>query len=93
LLEVVMGSFHKLLLAVLSGQSDQNIAFTDLIKLLRRLGFEMRVKGSHHIFWKSGVEEILNLQAQGASAKAYQVKQVREILVKYKLIPAEVSDE
>jgi HicA toxin of bacterial toxin-antitoxin, len=88
-----MGRLHKLLLAVLSGQSDQNIAFSELLLLLNRLGFEMRVKGSHHIFWKPGVEEILNLQAKGANAKAYQVKQVREIIVKYRMMPSEANDE
>jgi hypothetical protein len=31
-----------------------------------------------------GVEEILNLQPVGSKAKAYQVKQVREIILKYK---------
>jgi hypothetical protein len=45
----------------------------------------MRVRGSHHIFFKTGVEEILNLQPKGASAKTYQVKQVRNVILKYKL--------
>ena len=50
-----------------------------------RLGFQERVKGGHHIFWKEGVVEILNLQPKGSKAKPYQVKQVRAILLKYKL--------
>jgi hypothetical protein len=45
----------------------------------------MRVKGSHHIFYKEGVEEILNIQPIGASAKPYQVKQVRNVILKYRL--------
>ena len=32
-----------------------------------------------------GVEEILNLQPKGAKAKPYQVKQVRNLILKYKL--------
>ncbi|MEW6232309.1 MAG: type II toxin-antitoxin system HicA family toxin [Chloroflexota bacterium] len=56
-----------------------------LCQLLRRLGFEERVRGSHHIFTKEGVEEILNLQPKGAKAKPYQVKQVRNVILKYKL--------
>ncbi len=48
-------------------------------------GFEMRVRGSHHIFIKEGVEEILNLQPRGADAKPYQVKQVRNAVLKYKM--------
>lgn len=45
----------------------------------------MRVKGSHHIFRKSGVEEKINLQKDGNKAKSYQVRQVRNIIIKYKL--------
>lgn len=45
----------------------------------------MRIKGSHHIFWKAGVDEILNLQPVGSKAKPYQVKQVRNVIIKYRL--------
>jgi len=45
----------------------------------------MRVRGSHHIFFKGGIEEILNLQPKGTNAKTYQVKQVRNVILKYKL--------
>jgi hypothetical protein len=40
---------------------------------------------SHRIFSKEGVEEIINIQPDGAQAKPYQVKQVRDIMVKYRL--------
>jgi hypothetical protein len=75
----------KLLGKILSGTADANIPFAALCHLLQRLGFEMRVRGSHHIFFRSGVEEILNLQPKGADAKAYQVKQVRNVVLKYKM--------
>jgi len=52
---------------------------------LRHLGFDERIRGSHHIFTKENVEEILNLQPIGAKAKAYQVKQVRGLILLYKL--------
>jgi hypothetical protein len=45
----------------------------------------MRVRGSHHLFRKVGVEERINLQREGGNAKPYQVKQVRAVIVKYKL--------
>jgi len=80
-----MGKYDKLIFQVLSGTSDANIAFSDLINLLQHLGFEMRIKGSHHIFRKAGVEEKPNLQKEGNKAKPYQVKQVRNIILKYKL--------
>lgn len=49
------------------------------------LGFELRQKGSHYILTKDGIEEIINLQPKNGKAKAYQVKQVREIIIKYSL--------
>jgi len=52
---------------------------------LSHLGFSERKKGDHHIFYKEGVENIINLQPLGdGKAKAYQVKQVRGIIFKYK---------
>ena len=76
---------RKTLDKVLSGLADKNIRFQDLIKLLNNFGFSKRVKGDHHIFYREGVEEIINLQPlKDGKAKAYQVKQVREIIVKYR---------
>lgn len=80
-----MGKLEKILDQILRGGSDQNVAFNDLIFLLGSLGFEKRVKGSHHVFSKDGIEEIINIQPSGIKAKPYQVKQVRGVLVKYKL--------
>jgi len=51
--------------------------------LLKRLGFDERIKGDHHIFTKDGVEEILNLQPKDGKGKPYQVKQVRDVILKY----------
>ena len=80
-----MSQYEKLLLAVLSGRRDNNILFADLQKLLELLGFSVRVKGDHFIYWMDGIEEILNIQPNGNKAKAYQVKQVRTVILKYKL--------
>ena len=74
-----------LLMRILRGTADANVPFTELRRLLHRLGFGERIRGSHHIFTKDGVEEILNLQPLGADAKAYQVKQVRHVILKYRL--------
>jgi hypothetical protein len=75
----------KTLDKILRGTSDANIPFEELWRLLRRLGFDERIRGSHHIFTKAGVEEILNLQPKGSKAKPYQVKQVRNVILKYRL--------
>ena len=75
----------KTLERVLRGRSDGSIRFDRLCRLLERLGFARRIRGDHHIFTRDGVEEILNLQPRGALAKAYQVKQVRNVIVQYGL--------
>lgn len=80
-----MGKYEKLIFQILNGTNDANIAFTDLVNLLQLLGFDMRIKGSHHIFRKGGIEEKPNLQKDGNKAKPYQVKQVRNLILKYKL--------
>ena len=85
-----MSKFAKLYQKILSGFSDKNIDFDDLVKLLVSLDFVLRIRGSHHIFTSSKVEEIINIQPLGTKAKAYQVKQVREIIIKYKL---NISDD
>jgi hypothetical protein len=80
-----MSQADRLLLRILRGTSDANIPFEGLRRLLRRLEFDERIRGSHHIFTKEGVEEILNLQPTGRQAKPYQVKQVRAVLLRYRL--------
>jgi len=75
----------KILAQVLRGTSDANIPFAGLRRILSKLGFGERIRGSHHIFWRDGVEEILNLQPKGSKAKPYQVKQVRHVILKYRL--------
>ena len=88
-----MGKYEKLLDKVLRGSSDANIAFDDLCQLLRRLGFEERISGSHHNFRKASVEEKINLQEDKSKAKAYQVKQVRTVLVENNLVPEETEEQ
>ncbi|MEG4811754.1 type II toxin-antitoxin system HicA family toxin [Microcoleus sp. F8-D3] len=84
-----MAQIDKLIAKLMLGASDANFSFSDLCEILQILGFEVRIKGSHHIFSKEGVEEILNLQPQKgdrSKAKPYQVKQVRAVVLKYKLV-------
>ena len=80
-----MGKWEKLIADVLRGTSDANVRFNDLCTLLERLGFEQRTRGSHHVFRCVGVEEKVNLQKDGNKAKPYQVRQVRNVIVKYGL--------
>jgi hypothetical protein len=85
-----MSKIERTLDRVLSGTSDANINFNDLRALLKHLGFDERIRGSHHIFIRDNVREILNLQPRGSQAKPYQVKQVRRILLAPRLV---VEDE
>ncbi len=80
-----MSQYEKLLLSILSGTRDRSILFADLRAVLDRLGFQCRIKGDHFIYTKDGVEEIINIQPTGSKAKPYQVKQIRNIILKYQL--------
>jgi len=80
-----MDKDEKLYLFILTRRSDANVPFEGLRRLLRRLGFQERIRGDHYIFTMEGVEEILNIQPKGTRAKPYQVKQVRNLIVRYGL--------
>ena len=80
-----MTKYEKVLLQILRGTGDANIAFADLCGLLRHLGFTERTRGSHHIFTRAGIEERITLQQDRSKAKVYQVRQVRAIILKHKL--------
>jgi predicted RNA binding protein YcfA (HicA-like mRNA interferase family) len=80
-----MGKHDKVMDAILRGTSDANIAFDDIRGLLLHLGFEERIRGSHHLYRKEGIAEKINLQRSGGKAKPYQVKQVRDVILKHHL--------
>jgi hypothetical protein len=80
-----MARQDKILDRILRGTFDNNIPFTEMRQLLHRLGFDERIRGSHHIFTRQGIAEILNLQPKGAKAKPYQVRQVRNVILNYRL--------
>ena len=80
-----MSKYDKLLFQILRGTSDANVPFNDLRQLLTSMGFEERIRGSHHMFRRAGIVEKINLQREGNKAKVYQVRQVRTVILKYKL--------
>lgn len=80
-----MGNQNKILSHLLSGRSDKNIKFKDIVNVLLKLNFDVRIKGDHHIFTKEGIVEIINIQPKNKIAKPYQVKQIRNIILSYKL--------
>ena len=80
-----MSQYEKLLLRILCGTQDSNVAFSDLQKVLTILGFVVRIKGDHFIYTRDDTDEIINIQPKGNKAKPYQVKQVRNLILKYQL--------
>jgi len=70
---------------ILSGRSDANIPFARTVNLLEYLGFDKRIQGSHHIFTREGIEELIDIQEVEGKVKPYQVKQMRAVLKKYNL--------
>jgi len=82
---VTVGKVDKFMRLIMGGVSDSNIPFSALCNLLNRLGFKERIRGDHHIFTRTDIEEIINLQPTGSKAKAYQIKQIRNICIKYRM--------
>lgn len=83
-----MGQWDKFRRKLLGGQSDKNISFSDLCRYVERLGFVQRPDGSggsHKVYDREGIPEIINLQPTGSLAKPYQVKQVRRLIERHDL--------
>lgn len=81
----MVGRKRKILQRILSGSSDANIPFEQARTLLLALGFSESTRGSHHKFVRENVEELINLQEVEGKCKPYQVRQMREVLLKYNL--------
>lgn len=80
-----MGKRRKLYDKIVSGRSDANIPFEQTVNMLVHLGFRERIRGSHHIYFKEGIEEIIDIQNVGGKCKPYQVQQMRAVLKKYNM--------
>jgi hypothetical protein len=71
---------RKIARTVRDFRRDQGWDFGELCGLLQRLGFEMRISGSHHFFGRADLRDKINLQPQSGCAKPYQARQVRKPL-------------
>ena len=75
---------QKLLHKILG--SSKNIRFTEMVNLVRGFGFELsRTDGSHHIFMKPDIPELVNLQNIKGQAKPYQIRQFLKLVEKHNL--------
>jgi predicted RNA binding protein YcfA (HicA-like mRNA interferase family) len=79
---------NKLYQKIILNNTNTNIDFDDLVVLLTAFGFTLkRQSSSHYIFYNDNIEEIINIQPDNNQAKPYQVKQIRNIFVKYNIKP------
>jgi len=70
--------------------NPKNVRFTDLCKAAELFGFKCRVgRGSHVVYVKDGIREILVFQNVSGKAKPYQVKQFLKIVERYNLLEDE----
>ena len=75
---------RKLLKKIISG--SKNIRFADMVKLVRDFGFQLsRTEGSHHIFFRPDIPELVNLQNVKGQAKPYQMRQFLKLVEKHNL--------
>lgn len=74
------------LLSRLARGDLQNVAFSDLQRLVEGFGFSLvRTSGSHHIYSHPGIPELVNLQNVKGQAKAYQIRQFLRLVERYNL--------
>jgi hypothetical protein len=71
---------EKLLERLREPGRDAGWAFDELCSLLQRLGFEMRIRGSHHFFRRPDSAGVINLQPRDGQAKPYQVRQALQAI-------------
>jgi hypothetical protein len=75
---------RKLLKRILSG--SRNVRFLEFVNLVQAFGFRLsRVSGSHHIFARPGIPELLNLQDVNGQVKPYQINQWLRLIERYNL--------
>jgi hypothetical protein len=68
-------------------EKPTDVRFEELCKIAELFGFELKGgKGSHRIFVKQGIKELLNFQDVKGKAKPYQVRQLIKVVEKYNLL-------
>ena len=74
----------KILQKILAG--SKNIRFSDMVNLVQGFGFTLsRTDGSHHIFTRPDIPELVNLQKIKGHAKPYQIRQFLKLVEKHNL--------
>jgi predicted RNA binding protein YcfA (HicA-like mRNA interferase family) len=75
---------EQLLEQVLQGRGS--IGFQEFELLIEALGFSLaRQRGSHHTYIHPKLDRPFPIQPEGKDAKRYQVRQLRDMIRKYRL--------
>ncbi len=75
---------RKLLHSILGGSRD--VHFRDMVGLIEGFGFHLsRTNGSHHIFTRPDIPELVNLQNAEGKAKPYQIRQFLKLVERHSL--------
>ncbi|HDR74086.1 MAG TPA: type II toxin-antitoxin system HicA family toxin [Methanoculleus sp.] len=65
----------------------KHVRFDHLCRAAEAFGFRFRGgKGSHQVFVREGIPDLLNFQNVKGWAKPYQVKQLLKVIEKYNLL-------
>ncbi len=74
------------LLRRLEAGNWENVRYADFEKLVEGFGFMLkRSEGSHRIYVRPGVPQILDVQARHGEAKRYQLKDFLGVVERYGL--------
>ena len=66
--------------------NNKNVKFSEFTLLVEAFGFtQIRVRGSHHIYAREGIYDMVNIQNDKGEAKPYQVKQFLNLVEIYNL--------
>lgn len=75
---------RKILQKILGG--SKNVRFSDMVNLVQGFGFTLaRTDGSHHIFTRPDIPELVNLQNIKGKAKIYQIRQFLKLIERHNL--------
>lgn len=71
-----MSKWEKLIAKILNGQA---VSYEEVENLLLRLGFDVEVCGSHHVFRKKGYHRNVSIKRR-SQLLPYQLRDVQEVL-------------
>lgn len=71
-----MSKLQKLIEKILEGRT---VSYDEAEKLLIQLGFKIRTKGSHHVFFKDNYLKNVSIKRR-SQLLTYQIRELKEVL-------------